>query len=166
MNLEHECWWTRRCETELSDQGSTFSGAGVLPVVVQQTASLLGASLSSNASPADEHGHEIVLHGLASGAMHDGCFIHLEPLSPALKGALLRTVLQLHSHYLQTSVDWSRVQENLLAQWTPGTTLRLRAFPSQQRVIVRRYPTGAGLLARTTARRMRIDCRSAIAALI
>lgn len=161
MKPEHECWWTRRRETELSDHGSTFTGAGVLPGVVKQAASLLNTSLTSKASPTDDDGQEIVLDGIASGATHDGCFIHLEPMSPALKSALLRSVLQLHGEHIRTSVDWPRVHAEILAQWTPGMTLRIRAFPAQQRLVVRRYPVGAGFFARAMARRMRIECRPA-----
>jgi len=162
MESPHECWWTRRHETELSDTGLGVNGAGVPRWVLEQTASLLGANFGAEPSETDEYGEEIVLHPIASGATHDACFFHLEPVSAELKRALLQAVLELHAAYLGSKVEWSQVREQLLVQWTPGVTLRIRTFPRQGHVVVRRYRNGASVLRRLASPRLRIECASGV----
>jgi len=166
MESEHECWWTRRHETELSDTGLGVNGAGILHSVLEHTASLLGASFGAKPSERDEYGQDVVLNPIASGATHDDCFFHLEPVSAGLKGALLQAVLELHSSYLGATVEWSHVCGQLLLQWTPGVTLRIRTFPRQRQVVVRRYRNGASILTRLVSRRLRINCASGVGLLV
>jgi hypothetical protein len=166
MEFEHECWWTRRHETELSDTGLGVTGAGVLRRVLERTASLLGAGFGAEPSGSDEDGQAVVLNPIASGATHDGCLFHLEPVSPELKGALLQAVLELHSAYLDSTVEWSQACEQLLVLWTSGVTLRIRTSPRQRQVVVRRYPDGAGILRRLVSPRVRINCASGVGLLV
>jgi hypothetical protein len=165
--VEHQCWWTRRGETELADHGGSVRGAGVPVRVLRVAATLLGAALSVNPSKSDQYGEEVVLHPVAAGATHDGCFFRLEPTSIELKRALLEAVLSLHSHYyLNRHVNWSQVQTGLLEQWTTGVALRIRSFPRSGEITVRRYEAGAGLLVRLFAQSSRINCSGGRATII
>jgi hypothetical protein len=39
MQLDHECAWTRRRETELIDRGGALQGAGIPTIVLKMVAS-------------------------------------------------------------------------------------------------------------------------------
>jgi len=162
MELDHECSWTRRRETELAHREDRLQGAGVPAVVLMMVARLLGRNLSARPSTDDEYGAEISLNDLARGTTHDECFFQLAPVSMELKRALVDAVLALHSHYLETDVDWSRIGPEILERWKPGCTVRILSIRATRQVKVRCYEAGAGMLARRFAQPLRIDCSSGI----
>jgi hypothetical protein len=163
VNREHVCWWTRRSESELADDGARVFGAGLSPPVLSHAAHVLGTALASRPSETDEDGQHIALGTLASGATHDDCFVELHPASPALKRALLVATLDLHGAYLGMAVDWSEVLPTLLARFTPGTTLRLRSDAPRRRLRVRSYPRESSLLRRALARPLVVECSGGVA---
>jgi hypothetical protein len=123
---------------------------------------LLGSKLTARPSEADEYGEEVTVENVASGSTHDGCYFCLEPVSPQLKDALLRSVLELHSRYIGTEVDWSRVLPELHERLGTGKTLRLRSIARQQRLSVRSYFHGSGVLTRVLTRPLRIECAGGV----
>ena len=165
MQLDHECRWTRRYESELTDRDSALHGAGVPSAVLKRAAALLGRELTTRPSKTDEYGAEITLADLAGGATHDECFFSLEPVLPELKRALLEAVLALHAHYLGSAVDWSRAIPEILKQWLPDHTIRLRSVPAKHRVRIRCYPSGAGTIARRLSKPLEIECSTGVATL-
>jgi len=79
MHDDHNCWWARRRETELCDDGLSVSGAGVPLDCLREAAAVLGVRLHNSPSAADECGEDIILGDIASGATHDDCFFKLLP---------------------------------------------------------------------------------------
>src|SRR5947209_10462162 len=114
MDHEHVCWWTRRKQSEITDDGTSISGAGLPRPCLESAARLLGCNLTARPSATDEYGEEIALGTFASGWTHDDCFFQLLPVSPKLKEALLESLLELHARYLGRDVDWTRVVPALL----------------------------------------------------
>jgi hypothetical protein len=165
MNREHVCWWTRRSESELADDGIRVFGTGIAPPVLSRAADAFGTALTSRPSGTDEYGQHVTLGTLASGATHDDCFVELHPASPALKHALLVATLDLHGAYLGIAVDWSQVLPTLLARFTPGMTLRLRSDAPRRCLRVRSYPRESSLLRRALARPLVVECDGGVARL-
>ena len=130
MDIDHQCWWTRRHLTELSERESRLYGVGVPIEALTMAAAELGAALSRRPSATDEYGDDIVLGDVATGGTHDGCFFGLEPVSHDLKRGLLDAVLALHAHYLGREMDWSRIRAELLDLWEPEIAIRMRSFPA------------------------------------
>jgi hypothetical protein len=97
MITKHECWWTRHCQSELTDVGDVITGGGCPREVLEHVASLLGTELRARPSEGDEYGEEISLGAVASGSSHDGCFFALRPLTNPLKRAVVASVLDLHA---------------------------------------------------------------------
>ena len=158
MNSDHECWWTRRRESEISHDGESLLGAGVPAAVLKQTAVALGNEWSEHPAKDDVYGTEFSLGSRARGKTHDGCFFEVSPTSPALEEALLRSVLQLHAGYLGRSLDERAILTAVLGHFGEGTTMRIRANPRRQHLSIRAYPFGSGLIARIWARRVRVNC--------
>jgi hypothetical protein len=157
-NAEHECWWTRRGESELADDGTRVLGAGLPPSVLVRAAAALGTDLISRPSEADEYGQDIALGSLASGTTHDGCFVELRPTSPALKHALLVATLGLHEVYLGIAVDWTTVLPALIERFASGTSLRMRSDRGRLRLRLRVYPRESSFLYRALGRPLVVEC--------
>ena len=157
MNDDHKCWWTRRSESEIRDDGASIAGAGVPSSVLQQAAAVLGSTWSEEQSAEDEYGTRIVM-GAIAGSTHDECFFHLTPVSAPLKEAIVRVVLRLHSVYLGEPINEQAVLPLVLEQLCAGKTIRLRTDPRRRRLTIRAYVIGAGWLARLRARRLHLDC--------
>lgn len=166
MNVEHQCSWTLRKQTELHNQGSSVLGAGGANVVLLRAASLLGTSLTIRPSEHDPYGEEVVLEGISAGGTHDECFYQLEPSTSQLIRALLQAELERHGRYLDRDIDWSDVFPELNRRLTAGTTLRLRSLPGKHRLAAKMYRRENGFFSRMLARTLWIDCSSGVAALM
>lgn len=152
----HDCRWTRRKESEISDDGVSLHGAGVPPHVLEGTAEALGCRLEREPSVDDEYGSAIVIGTVARGAIHDGCFFRLDPVSASLKRALVESLLELHATYLGTSFDRGAIRPVVLERFDTGTTIRLRSDSKRRCLTLRRYPTDSGFWARLRARPLRL----------
>ena len=56
----------------------------------------LGETWREQPSSECEYGADVQVGALATGSTHDECSFHLEPVSDALKNALVETLLQYH----------------------------------------------------------------------
>ena len=162
---EHDCWWTRRRETELSQHGDELRGAGVPFHVLKQSEAALEVPLTSCPSAEDEYGEDIELGTIARGGTHDDCFFWLEPASTSVKQTILESVFHQHSFYLGRDVDWAAVRQSVLALWVPAVTLRIRSFPRREEVSIRRWANAAGFWERRFCESHRIWCDSGVARL-
>ena len=159
MYDDHECWWTRRRESEIRDHGSSLSGAGVPTGVLKEAPAVLGTAWSERPAADDEYGARIAI-GAVTGSTHDGCFFQLTPASTAVKEAVVRAALRLHGAYLGDPINERAVLPIVLEEFSTGRTIRLRTDSRRRHLTIRTYPSGAGWLARLRARRVRVDCSS------
>lgn len=67
---------------------------------------------------------------------HDECFFAVRPLTPHIQRQLLGCVLQMHSFFLQTEVEWSLTTDWLTTLINTETDLELQSFPLRQELIV------------------------------
>jgi hypothetical protein len=155
---EHVCWWSRRYESELADDGTRAIGAGLPHAVLVRAAAALGTELTTRPSEADEHGEDIAMGTFASGSTHDDCFFELHPTSPELKRALLLATLELHEEYLGIAVDWSAVLPAILERFASGMSLRMRSDPRRGKLAFRAYPRESSFLRRRFAKTVVVDC--------
>lgn len=161
----HDCWWTRRHETELIHRAGYLAGAGLPIDSLAVVAAGLDTRLSTRPSADDDYGLELSFGEDARGSIHDGCFFSLEPSTIELRRAVLEATLALHERYLSMTVDWSPLMPALVGMWPPETVLRLRSTPAARTLTVRSWPEGAGMVARRLAKATDIDCSTGIAQL-
>ena len=155
---DHDCWWTRRRECELSLSGTHILGAGLSRSVIETAASHLRAPLTftSIETELDEGSDESFTLGAWTGNLHDRCMLQVEPCEPALVEALVIGAVALHAHYLGAPLApavVSRVKDRLRAE----TTVRLRSIPPRGALTMKSYPVSAGWWARLLAPTVRLQ---------
>jgi hypothetical protein len=161
MITKHDCWWTRTHRSELTNTGDAIVGAGCPREVLEHAAGRHGTELRERPSEDDEYGQEVSLGAVAGGLSHDDCFFELRPVSVSLKRLVVGSVLELHATYLGKEVDWSGVVEPLAERLAPNTSMRIRSRVREQRLAIRVYPRGSGLLRRLVAKAVLVDCTEA-----
>ena len=151
---DHDCWWTRRRECELSRRGTAIIGAGLPRAVLERAARHLGLELriaSSAASDDELNDEESVALGPWTGALHDGCFIGFDESTPRLTEALVIGAIGLHENYLGRRLDAGIVQV-IVDQLRDDMVVRLRSFTGNQRLTMKSYAADAGWLSRLATR--------------
>ena len=155
---DHDCWWTRRRECELSLTGTHILGAGLSRSVIEAAAGHLRAPLTftSIETGLDKGSDESFTLGSLSGNLHDRCMLQVELWEPALVEALIIGAVALHAQYLGAPIDpavISRVKDCLRAE----TTVRVRSIPARGVLMMKCYPVSAGWWARLLAPTVRLQ---------
>ena len=146
---DHRCAWTNRRRSELSWRGEYLHGAGIPRAVIGALASRLGHVLVATPDPDDDHGELLTLSS-SRVALHDGCFIRLDPADPGVRNAFLATVFELHEYYLGSPVPVAGAAL-VRAHLRDGVTLELESDPRQHEFRLKHYPAGASWWARRRA---------------
>ena len=153
---DHDCWWTRRRECELSRRGTHILGAGLSRSALETAARHLRVRLTVTLADVPYEGSDDAFTlGSWSGNLHDRCMLQIEGYDPGLAEAIVVGAVALHAHYLGTTLApevVSRVTECLEAE----TTVRLRSIPARGVLTMRCYPVSSGWIGRLLAPRVRL----------
>ena len=154
IGTAHNCWWTRRHQTDLTRTKDGFRGAGIPIEIFRDLSSRLRVALEVRQVAEDTS--SIALGQWAEGEIHDECFVTVRSNSPECGSVFLRSILGLHSHYLGAEITWDSVASELDAPLARGFTVRLKSRPASKEVVVLQYPPGASVITRFFTRRKTI----------
>ena len=139
---DHDCFWTRRRRSTLWRVAGAVGGAGLPRAVLAAVARRLNVDLSSAGAPEDEY-TETLLVGPWGATLHDGCFLHLEADTPAVRHALVTAALELHEAYLGAAPG-PRALAAVNDRLAEGAELLLHSLPRRRELRLQAYPRSAG----------------------
>ena len=146
---DHDCAWTRGRRSTLWRLAGAVGGAGLPRAVLGAVARRLNVGVSS-AGPSEDEYTETLVVGPWRATVHDGCFLHLEADTPAVRHALAAAALELHEAYLGAAPG-AQVLAAVNGQLTEGAELLLRSLPHRRELRLQAYPQAAGWWQRRVA---------------
>lgn len=69
--------------------------------------------------------------------IHDDCFSYVEPTDKNLLRDLVDSILQQHSYYLQTEVDWSSVIDFIVQELLKCTSIKIKSHLRKKSLSIR-----------------------------
>jgi hypothetical protein len=152
---DHDCFWTRGRRSTLWRIAGAGGGAGLPRGVLAAVARRLNVAVSSAGAPEDEY-TETLMVGPWGATLHDGCFLHLEADTAAVREAFTTAALELHEGYLGAAPG-PRAAAAVNGRLEEGAELLLRSLPHRRELRLQRYPKSAGWWQRRLSPTIRFD---------